>query len=75
VKIDRTTYLLFLDGIVDFPGEVLAEVDSYGSNMAKRCWRFLTETTHGKFISIRFVAFKQWNFLVRVVRVALVNFW
>ena len=75
MKIDRTTYLLYLDGIVNFPGEVLAEVDSCGANMAKRCWRFLAEMTQGRFVSIRFVVFKQWGFLVRVVRVALVRFW
>ena len=75
MKIDRTTYLLFLDGMVNFPGEVLAEVDSCGANMAKRCWRFLVDTTHGRFVSIRFIAFKQWDFLIRVVRVALVSFW
>jgi len=75
VKIDRTTYLLFLDGMVDFPGEILTEVDSCGANMAKRCWRFLAEMARCRFVSIRFVAFKQWDFLICVVRVALVNFW
>jgi hypothetical protein len=73
MKIDRTTYLFFLDGIVDFSGEVLAEVDSCGSNMAKRCWWFLAETTHGRSISIRFVSFKQQDFLMCVVRVVLVS--
>ena len=72
-KINRATYLFFLDGIVDFPCEVLAEVDSCGSNMAKRCPWFLAETVQGRSTSIRFVVFKQWDFLVRVVRVALVS--
>lgn len=73
MKVNRTTYLFFLDGMVDFSGEVLAEVDSCGSNRANRCWWFLVEMTHGRSISIRFVSFKQRDFFIRVVRVALVS--
>jgi hypothetical protein len=71
IEIGRTTYLFFLDGIVDFPCEALTKV---GSNMAQRCRRLLAEMTHGRSIPIKFVAFKQRDFLVCIVRVALVIF-